>query len=256
MYLYAKLNKWLVYMTQVFSMIFSFLSNHVFTLKFFQDVLKTFIGVFLAFWVSQWKAHSDSQVKEKFLLQEIQHELQVNIEDLKTNLSGHSSSLASAKYFKRYYQNDTTNLDSLYSHFHVLLFDLLSIQHTAAYETIKAQGLESILDDSLRLHIADLYDFDFEVVQKMEDQYKPVDFFDVYYHPMLSILSKCYDFSKPTGTNRHIMFVSKLPKQEQALLHAWLRRIMNDHYFMQLTYQATIKKAERVMAEIEVLIAK
>ncbi len=243
-------------MTQIFSNIFSFFSNNIFTLKFFQDVLKTFIGVFLAFWVSQWEARRDSQAKEKFLLQEIQHELQVNVEDLRINFIGHKGAIESANFLKRYYQNDTTNMDSLAIHFFILLNDLLSIQHTAAYETIKARGLESILDDSLRLHIADLYDFDFEVIEKMEDHYRPNDFLDVYYQPMLQILSKCYDFSKPPGAARHIMFVSKLPKQEQVLLHAWLSKIKYSHYFAQVNYQTTIEKAEKVLADIKVLTTK
>ncbi len=238
-------------MAQFFSNIQSIFSPNFFKFKFVQDILKTFIGVFLAFWVGEWTSSRDSKVKENYLLQEIQHELHLNIDDLRTNLGGHQQGIEAAKTFQFYLQNSTSDFDSLNFYFYFLLRDFISIQHTAAYETLKTRGMESIMDDSLRLHIADLYDFEFEAVEKLEEQYYPHEFFEIYNQPMLQILTKCFDFSKKKGENRQIMPLSKLPKQEQNLMHAWLKKIIADRAFSISSYQEAIKKGEKVLEEIK-----
>lgn len=218
--------------------------------KFFLDVLKTFIGVLLAFWAGEWQASREAAKKEAHLLLEVEHEVALNLTDLRLNLKGHQMGLAAAESFLKMMDGAEDPGDSLGYHFHVLLRGFISIQHTAAYETMKARGLESIAQDSLRNHISDLYDFEFETIEKLEEGYPPNQFFTTYYQPMIGILAQCYDFSKKKGEPRYILPLSKLPHRDKSLLAAWLKNIKSDRHFMIINYGGIIQKGEKVLAEV------
>lgn len=220
--------------------------------KVLMDILKTFIGVLLAFWVGEWTADRDFRQKQRYLLVEIQHELELNLADLRLNLGGHEYSINMAKSFRSYLAGTNTNLDTLPMNYLHLLRDFASIQHTAAYETMKARGLESIKNDSLRYQIADLYDFEFETVEKMEEEYAAHEFFEHYNQPMLQILSKCYDFSgtKPKGQRALLPFTA-LPKQEKNLMYAWLQKLTIDRDLSVRMYKEVIGKGEKVMEALK-----
>lgn len=221
--------------------------------RFLLDVLKTFIGVLLAFWVGEWQASHEAAKKEAHLLLEVEHEVALNLTDLRLNLEGHRHGLAAADALLGILAGAGNPGDSLGFHFHLVLRGFLSIQHTAAYETMKTRGLESIAQDSLRNHISDLYDFEFETIEKLEETYPPNQFFQIYYQPMLQILSRYHDFSKKRGESRQILPLSKLPQHERSLLAAWLKDLKTDRYFLIILYEAVIQKGEKVLAEVQAI---
>lgn len=218
---------------------------------FLFNMLPTFLGVLLAFWLTEWASERDFKAKERHLLEEIQHELEVNLTDLRVNLNGHQAGLLSTKAMQRYLVDDTINQDSLPQHSVNALRDFISIQHTAAYETMKARGVESITNDTLRLHIADLYDFDFETIEKIEEKYAPHEFFVHYNEPFLRLISQCYNFMPGDVANRKIMPLSALPKEEKNLLSARLTKLKYDRLFSISAYEEVIKKVEIVIAAIK-----
>ncbi len=218
---------------------------------FFLNMLPTFLGVLLAFWLTEWASERDFNARERYLLEEVQHELEVNLNDLKLNLEGHNKGILAIKSIEGYLQNTSSNLDTFPHHYNQALRDFISIQHTAAYETLKARGLEAIANDSLRMLIADLYDFEFETIEKIEETYAPHEFFVHYNEPFLRILSKCYDFSPGKVENRVIMPLTALPKEEKNLLYARLFKLKYDRKFSVLQYEAVIGKVEKGIEAIK-----
>ena len=141
--------------------------------KFFWDILKTFIGVFLAFSLGQWEQEQRLHKSENTVLMEISSELTADIEDLELNTIGHKSGLAACRFFKRHLIGELSGVDSMQFYFNQLLREFISVQHSAAYESLQSRGLEIIKDDSLRLQIVNVYDFQYEIVFKLEEQYEP-----------------------------------------------------------------------------------
>lgn len=207
----------------------------VFKKKFLYDVFKTFIGVFLAFWVSEWRSSQQSDFTEHTALREIRKELDLNILDLRDNLGGHRKGLEASRYFWKALHNQPVGEDTLTLVYNNLLRNFVSIQHAAAYESIKSRGLEIIRDDSLRTQIANLFDLHLEVVEKLEEQYSPHDFFQFYYHhfnekflPHIAISDRGkWTFTKP---------LSQMPETDKTQVKMWLMRLMSDRQFMISAY--------------------
>jgi hypothetical protein len=219
--------------------------------KFILNMLPTFLGVLLAFWLSEWASERNFKAQERHLLLEIQHELELNLSDLKMNLSGHENGLAATNSIQRLMLDGSLSLDTLPIHYTEALRDFISVQHTAAYETLKSRGLTAITNDSLRLQIADLYDFDFESIEKVEEKYAPHEFFEHYNEPFLRIITKCYDFTPGKVVNRRIMPLSALPKEEKNLLNARLSKLKYDRQFSMKAYQEVVKKVELMIGTIK-----
>jgi hypothetical protein len=218
---------------------------------FLLNMLPTFLGVLLAFWLSEWASERNFKVQERHLFLEIQHELELNLSDLKENFKGHEKGLAATKSLQRQLLDGSHNYDTLLQQYVDALRDFISIQHTAAYETLKSRGLASISNDSLRLQIADLYDFEFETIEKIEEKYAPHEFFEHYNEPFLRILAKCYDFTPGEVANRRIMPLSALPKEEKNLLNARLMKLKYDRLFSMEIYSEVIRKVEMVIEAIK-----
>jgi hypothetical protein len=218
---------------------------------FLLNMLPTFLGVLLAFWLSEWASERNFKAQERHLLKEVQYELERNLNDLKENLGGHEKGLEAAKSLQRLLFDGILSLDTLPMHYMTALRDFISIQHTAAYETLKSRGLSAISNDSLRQQIADLYDFEFETIEKLEDQYAPHEFFEHYNEPFVRIIAKCYDFTPGEVANRRIMPLSALPKEEKNLLNLRLLKLKSDRQFSLAAYEEVVKKVEIAIAAIK-----
>lgn len=227
----------------------------VFQKKFLYDVFKTFIGVLLAFWVNEWKSSKQSDFTERTALHEIRKELDLNILDLRDNLGGHRIGLESGRYFWKALHNQSVGEDTLMQVYNTLLRNFVSIQHSAAYESVKSRGLEIISDDSLRTQIANLFDFHLEVVEKLEEQYAPHDFFHFYYHhfnekllPHIAISDKGkWSFTKP---------LSEMPEADKTQVKMWLMRLMSDRQFMIVNYSNVESEMLRLRDAIDVHLKK
>ena len=57
---------------------------------------------------------------------------------------------------------------------HITFFDYISIQNISGYETLKSNGLELIRDDSLRFEIITLYEYDYSILKKFEEEYENI----------------------------------------------------------------------------------
>lgn len=225
-------------------------ARSVFQKKFLYDVFKTFIGVLLAFWVNEWKSSQQSNFSERTALQEIRKELDLNLKDLQDNLGGHRKGYEACRYFWKALHDRPVGEDTLALQYHYMLRNFVSIQHSAAYESIKSRGLEIIRADSLRTQIANLFDFDLEVVEKLEEHYAPHDFFNFYYHrfnekilPFVAIGTRGeWTFVKP---------LSRMPEADKKLVKTWLLSLLSDRQFMIAMYVDAEAKMIRLRTSID-----
>lgn len=230
-------------------------AQKVFQKKFLYDILKTFIGVLLAVWVNEWKSDKASNYSESIALGEIRQELELDISDMEDNLRGHKNGIEAARYFLRALRGQPIGEDSLMLRYNELLRNFVSIQHSTAYETLKSRGLELIGDDSLRMDVINLFDFHFETIEKLEEQYAPHDFFNFYYHGFNEKLAPYINIG-PKGVWQLSKPLSQMPEQDKKLVTMWLQRIAFDRKFLITVYQEVQEKSVKVSQDIDAYLAK
>lgn len=230
-------------------------AKSVFKKKFLYDVLKTFTGVVLAFWVTEWKNAKQSNFTENTVLSEIKKELVMDITDMEGNLRGHQNGQKSAKYFWQALHGKEVSADSLAFQYNNLLRNFISIQHSAAYESVKSRGLEIIKNDSLRAQIVDLFDFDLEAIEKMEEKYAPHDFFKLYFDKFNAKLLPYIDIS-PDSKWSFKRPLHEMPEEDKKLVKIWLLRLNTDRTFMILNYEETLKKMRDLQQKIDLTLGQ
>ncbi len=222
--------------------------------KFFWDVSKTFVGVFLAFSLSNWNDEQRLHKSEMTALKEIEHELTADIADLESNIGGHELGVTACKFFKKQLYGDTRGSDSIGFYLNHLLREFIALQHSAAYESLKSRGLEIIKDDSLRLQIVNVYDFQYEIIQKLEEKYEPHEFFKLYYHPITNVLAPLLQIdAKGTWTLQKP--ISSIPEPDRTRFRMWLGRLQTDRKFLVYEYSAVLEELKNLKAAINQKLA-
>lgn len=171
--------------------------------KYILEFLSIFIGVSLAFALNKWNEDNKIIHSENKTLIEIKNGLKIDLIDLKLNKIGHQEGIKSINYFRTYFFDSMSEISSekpdsysLNKAYIQLFRDYIAIQNTSAYESLKSKGFEVISNDSLRLEIIDLYDFNYPIIQKLEEQYAEMQFHQSYFSTVNSILAKNYVFDE------------------------------------------------------------
>lgn len=95
---------------------------------------------------------------------------------------GHRQGVDAAVYVQKLLTNEPVQQDSLIYHYFNLLRSFVSVQNVSGYETLKSKGLEIIQNDTLRSKIISLYEYDFNVVRKLEEDYSELQLQENYYN--------------------------------------------------------------------------
>lgn len=149
--------------------------------KYAYEFLSIFIAVISAFALNNWNDNrKDNQAEEK-ILEEILHGLEKDIEDVQLNVKGHEFGLKANVFWRRVISNKATNMDTLQAFYFNSFRDFISIQNTSGYENLKSRGLELIKNDSLRTDIISLYEYDFNTLRTLEEDYAEMQFHNSYF---------------------------------------------------------------------------
>ena len=128
------------------------------------EFLSIFIAVVSAFALNNWNENRRDANSESKILIEISNGLEKDIEDICANKFGHELGINACIFFRNVLANKKVNSDSLMTYYRDLTRDFISIQNTAGYETLKSRGLELIKNDSLRLQIITLYEYNYKIL--------------------------------------------------------------------------------------------
>jgi aromatic ring-cleaving dioxygenase len=225
-------------------------ARQVFAKKFLYDIIKTFIGVFLAFYVSQWNSNRQSRFSEKTVLMEIKQDLVLDIADMEGNMGGHKNGKEASAYFWRALHGKPFGADSMRMEYSLLLRNFTSLQHSMAYESVKFKGIEIIKDDSLRMKIINLFDFELQGLKQMEEQYAPHDFFVLYYDKMNEKLQPHIKIAEDGKWLVATPF-NQMPEKDKQIVKKWLQQLRMDRTFMIRSYEDAIMKAKDIQTEID-----
>lgn len=221
--------------------------------KFFQPISKylielliVFVGVYLAFGLSNLNDQEKRNLSETKILTEISNGLLLDLEDLEENLQGHRLGIRINDIFVNLVQGNMINLDTFGAYYSELSRDYISIQNQSGYESLKSVGLDIIEDDELRYDIIRLYDFYYEIIVKLEENYAENQFFENYFQHIHEIIGPYMTYS-PNGNLTGIELPLMLPQKEKRLVLGLLWRMKRNRKF-------TIANYELVREQIHLLI--
>lgn len=128
----------------------------------------TTLGILLALWVNNLdEGRKKREIEHKTLL-EIRAGLEQDRLDLKETIQGYQFRVDNIQTIFSFLSRDSVPADSLSTAISSLNGYSYLLANTAAYETLKSRGLETITNDSLRLGIATLYDVHYEAIMVSE----------------------------------------------------------------------------------------
>ncbi len=214
--------------------------------RFVLEIFSIFLGVTIAFLANHWNELRKERIIERKTLEEIAIELQSDLSDIRNNMNGHELGIDAVNMFQDYNHGKPVNYDSLSIYFERLYRDYVSITNTTAYETLRLRGIEIITNDQLRADIVNLYDFAYEIIQKLEEEYYPAQFHKNYFNDISEYYKEYIEIE-----GQRIRFVKPhkgKPDQKMLLI---LREIKQWRLFNLMSYQETEKGILKLIEDIE-----
>lgn len=214
------------------------------------EFLSIFIAVISAFALNNWSENRrDSEAADK-ILAEISNGLEKDIEDIRVNKMGHEGGIMACNFWRRVFENREVGLDSLVMHYSNLTRDYISIQNISGYESLKSKGLELVEDDSLRFEIITLYEYDYSIVKKFEEEYNEMQYQESYFKEINKKIAPNFEFNQ----NGEIVGM-KLPliisEAEKNILLSYLWKIQGNRHFILQFYAQTEEKLTQLREKIK-----
>jgi hypothetical protein len=216
-----------------------------YTFKF----LSIFIAVISAFALSNWNENRKNQESEQKILTEIKNGIAIDTKDFQSNIQGHKISLRANQVFRDIIDNKAVSQDSI-GLFYISLFrDYTPLINASGYESLKASGLKTITDDSLRLQIITLYDYYYGIIEVL-DKVNEMQSFENYFAVVNELLHPYMDFDNK-GTLIKIAEPRELSAIERKEILSYLWRLENNRQFKLGRYNSILQVMQKVTDNIE-----
>jgi len=213
------------------------------------EFLSIFIAVISAFALNNWNDHRKDREAESKILSEINNGLSKDMEDARINMYGHRIGIYANRYFQRLINGQPVSTDSLATYYFNLCRDYVSIQNTSGYETLKSKGLEIIKRDSLRADIIALYEYDYNVLRKLEEEHYEMQFHQSSFKEINQFLAPHLQFDSLNKISG-IVLPLELDESDQALLQSHFWRITSNRKFILEVYRGVEVKIEKLRGAI------
>ena len=218
--------------------------------KYGFEFLSIFIALISAFALNNWNDKRHSRNAENKVLSEISIGLEKDLADIKLNETGHKNGINSVNFFRNIIAGKPVSKDSIIINYLALTRDFISLQNISGYEVLKSKGLELIENDSLRTMIVSLYEYDYNTLRKLEEDYSEMQFHENYFKEINALLSRHFIFD----ANKTLVGFDlpvKLSESEEKLFLTYLIKIQMNRYFILQVYAEIEKSIEKVQAQIK-----
>jgi hypothetical protein len=217
--------------------------------KYGFEFLSIFIAVIAAFALDNWNDNRKERLAESKILIEVYNGLEKDMDDIKLNMFGHEQGIEVGNYFRALIAGQSVSTDTFLHKYFNLTRDFISIQNTSGYETLKSRGFELIDNDSLRTQIISLYEYDYNILRKMEEEYYEMQFQANYFEAINDALAPNFLYNeqnKIAGIQTPIV----LPEREKKILLSYLWKMEANRRFMLGYYEEVKRKLEATRAVI------
>lgn len=203
--------------------------------KYIFEFLSIFIAVISAFALNSWNDNRKDNIAESRILTEILNGIEKDAEDIDININGHKEGVRSCKFWRSIINNENENLDTLTQYYLALTRDFTSIQNTSGYETLKSRGFELIENDSLRSQIISMYEFDYQTLKKLEEEYHELQFQENYFSEINEAIAPNFIFDTK-GNIIDMVLPIKLNASHKNILLSYLWKIEINRKFVMYFY--------------------
>ena len=213
------------------------------------EFLSVFIAVIAAFALNNWNDTVKSEKAESKILETIKDGLGKDIEDIQTNIYGHKMGIAACQFFRDILLENPRSLDSLEIYYYTVTRDFVSIQNTSGYETLKSKGLELIQTDSLRTEIISLYEFDYTILRKLEEDYDEMQFHTSFFKEFNQVFAPHFEFSD-RGKIIGIDLPLEIDNYNKKIVLTYLHKIYGNRKYIMRHYDEVESKINRLQNNI------
>jgi hypothetical protein len=209
--------------------------------KYGFEFLSIFFAVILAFALNNWNDHRRDDEAANKILAEISNGLSKDIEDISENKLGHKMGILSCEYWRDAINGKEINQDHVINHYFSLTRDYISIQNISGYESLKSKGLELIEDDSLRFEIITLYEYDYSILKKFEEEYNEMQYHENYFEAFNEVIAPNLKYDEE-GAIVGIKLPLDIDEKEKNILLSYLWKIHFNRKFLLDYYEKTEEK--------------
>ncbi|QCK16520.1 hypothetical protein [Mangrovivirga cuniculi] len=213
------------------------------------EFLSVFIAVISAFALNNWNDNRRDNNAEEKILAEILNGLEKDAEDVNVNIDGHKQGIKACQYWRNIVMDQEVKKDSLTRYYFMITRDLISIQNTSGYETLKSRGFELIKNDSLRSDIISLYEYDYQMLRKLEEEYPESQLHASYYENFNKSIAPNFEFDEE-GNLIDIKLPLEITTADHKILLSNLWRIEVNRRFILAIYEQVQQNIDNLVTRI------
>ncbi|UHO38875.1 hypothetical protein H5J24_01425 [Chryseobacterium capnotolerans] len=217
--------------------------------KYFTDFVLIFISVILAFILTEWSANQGEKVSQSKILTEIHNGLQSDTKDFKANRDNHKISIRGVQVFRNWTSGKPVPQDSIALYYYALFRNYTPIINKTGYESLKANNLKTITNDSLRFGIISLYDYHYQIIEKLENSNSEMQDFTNYFKATNDIIHPYLIFDEK-GNTKGLQLTHKLSENQKKELMSYFWRMELNKKFKVMRYNEVIKKQNELQKSI------
>lgn len=125
------------------------------------EILLVVIGILLALQVNIWNQNRQKRDLEKSILLEIQKNLEEDLYEIGTDISGYQTVIDADSAIIRHFRSGLPFHDSIGALIHVAQMSPHVMALRSGYTLLESKGIGIVSDDSLRVLITDLYEWSY-----------------------------------------------------------------------------------------------
>ena len=208
------------------------------------EIILVVIGILIALQINNWNEANKATKEELKILKEMQFNLTNDLKDCEWNINKQQELANSNAIVLSHLEQATPFNDSLGYHYGNLIYSTTQRRNMAAYDHLKAKGIDLIQNDSLRRHITAVYSERYYFIEKQELEYDN----QIQLNELLPQLNAkiIYDNILKTG------YPIDLPAlQNDNVFKGTLRMNVNARKYMKMRYQGLHSDLKNLIEHIE-----
>ncbi|MGF1557370.1 DUF6090 family protein, partial [Paucihalobacter sp.] len=208
------------------------------------EIVLVVIGILIALQINNWNEANKATKEELKILKEMQFNLTNDLKDCEWNINKQQELANSNTIVLNHLENRTPFNDSLRYHYGNLMYSTTQRRNMAAYDHLKAKGIDLIQNDSLRRHITAVYSERYYFIEKQELEYDN----QIQLNELLPQLNAkiIYDNISKTG------YPIDLPSlQNDNVFKGTLRMQINARKYMKQRYEGLLTDLKNLIAHID-----
>ncbi|WP_334114087.1 DUF6090 family protein [Paucihalobacter sp.] len=208
------------------------------------EIVLVVIGILIALQINNWNEANKAAKEELKILKEMQFNLTNDLMDCDWNINKQQELANSNTIVLNHLENRTPFSDSLRFHYGNLMYSTTQRRNMAAYDHLKAKGIDLIQNDSLRRHITAVYSERYYFIEKQELEYDN----QIHLNELLPQLNAklIYDNISKTG------YPIDLPSlQNDNVFKGTLRMQINARKYMKQRYEGLLTDLKNLIAHID-----